>query len=54
MSRNSQTTELSRRTFLTTTGAAMAGVALSGGLPQPVAAPRHPKQRRCIAIWAVR
>ena len=32
MDRHQQTTELSRRTFLTTTSAALVGAALGGGL----------------------
>src|SRR2546427_9510433 len=36
--------EISRRSFLTTTSAALAGVALGGLAPQSAAAPRHPQR----------
>src|SRR4029450_13797582 len=39
-----QTTTFSRRTFLTTTSAALAGAALSGLVLQSEAATRHPKR----------
>jgi len=44
MNRHSQTTALSRRTFLTTTSAALVGVALGGLAPESAAAQRHPKR----------
>jgi len=44
MDRHPQTTALSRRTFLTTTSAALVGAALGGLLPQSEAAKRHPKR----------
>ncbi len=44
MDRNATTTGLSRRTFLTTTSAAVVGVALGGLVPRSEAAPRHPKR----------
>jgi len=42
MDRNSKTTELSRRTFLATTSAALVGAAWGGLVPQTGAAKRHP------------
>ena len=42
MHRNSKTSELSRRTFLATTGAALLGAAWGGLVPQTEAAKRHP------------
>ena len=44
MDRQAQMTELSRRTFLTTTSAALVGAALGGLAPQGEAAQRHPKR----------
>jgi len=44
MDRNSKTTELSRRTFLATTSAALVGVAWGGLVPQTEAATRHPQR----------
>src|SRR2546421_5340970 len=44
MDKQRQTTALSRRTFLTTTGAALVGAALGGRAPQSEAAQRHPKR----------
>jgi peptide/nickel transport system substrate-binding protein len=44
MDRNSKTTELSRRTFLATTSAALVGAAWGGLVPQTEAAKRHPKR----------
>src|SRR6266852_266630 len=44
MDRHAQTTALSRRTFLATTGAALVGAALGGLAPQSEAATRHPKR----------
>ena len=44
MHRNSKTSELSRRTFLATTGAALVGAAWGGLVPQTEAAKRHPKR----------
>ena len=44
MDRPPQTTVLSRRTFLTTTSAALVGVALGGLAPQSAAAQRHPQR----------
>jgi peptide/nickel transport system substrate-binding protein len=44
MDRYSKTTELSRRTFLTTTSAALMGAAWGGLVPQTEAARRHPKR----------
>src|SRR3989440_11718930 len=44
MDKQRQTTALSRRTFLTTTGAALAGAALGGLILQSEAAQRHPKR----------
>jgi peptide/nickel transport system substrate-binding protein len=44
MDRQGQTTELSRRTFLTTTSAVLVGAALGGLAPQSETAPRHPKR----------
>jgi hypothetical protein len=44
MDRHPQTTALSRRTFLATASAALAGTALGGLVPQNEAAQRHPKR----------
>jgi len=44
MDKYRQTTALSRRTFLTTTSAALVGAALGGLTPQSEAAKRHPKR----------
>src|SRR5438309_6851091 len=44
MDKQRQTTALSRRTFLTTTSAVLAGAALGGLIPQSEAAQRHPKR----------
>src|ERR671930_1324864 len=44
MDRALQTTALSRRTFLTTTSAALVGAAMGGLTPQSEAAQRHPKR----------
>jgi len=44
MDRHARIPEISRRTFLTTTSAALAGVALGGLAPQSAAAPRHPQR----------
>ena len=44
MDRHAQTTALSRRTFLATTSAALAGAALGGLVLQSEAAQRHPKR----------
>jgi peptide/nickel transport system substrate-binding protein len=44
MDRQTQTIGLSRRTFLTTTSAALVGAALGGLAPQSEAAKRHPKR----------
>src|ERR671924_315458 len=44
MDRHLQTTALSRRTFLSTTRAALVGAALGGLTPQSEAAQRHPKR----------
>src|SRR5215831_791324 len=44
MDSHAQTTELSRRTFLTTTSAALVGAALGGLAPQSAAVQRHPKR----------
>ena len=44
MDRHRQTTVLNRRTFLTTTSAALLGAALGGLVPQGEAARRHPKR----------
>jgi len=44
MARHPQTTELSRRTFLTTTSAALLGAALGGLAPYGTAAQRHPQR----------
>ena len=43
MDRHSQTTALSRRTFLTTTSAVLVGATLGRLAPQSEAAKRHPK-----------
>ena len=43
MHRNSKTSDLSRRTFLATTSAALVGAAWGGLVPQTEAAKRHPK-----------
>jgi len=43
MDRHTQTTELSRRTFLTTTSAALVGAALGGLASRGTAAQRHPQ-----------
>jgi hypothetical protein len=43
MDRHARIPQISRRTFLTTVSAAMAGVALGGLAPQRAAAQRHPK-----------
>ena len=44
MHRHAQTPDISRRTFLTTTGAALVGAALGAGLvPQSEAVQRHPR-----------
>ena len=44
MDKHPQSTELSRRTFLATASAALAGAALGGLVPQSEAAKRHPKR----------
>src|SRR5215475_14186842 len=44
MNRHSQTTALSRRTFLATASVALPGAALGGLVPQSEAAQRHPKR----------
>ena len=44
MHRNSKTSELSRRTFLATTSAALVGAAWGGLVPQTEAAKRHPQR----------
>jgi len=44
MDRHQQTNGLSRRTFLTTASAALAGAAMGGLVPQSEAATRHPKR----------
>src|SRR5215472_17318352 len=44
MDSHAQTTELSRRTFLTTTSAVLVGAALGGLAPGSEAAQRHPKR----------
>ena len=44
MERDVKTTELSRRTFLTTSSAAVVGAALGGLVPQSEAAMRHPNR----------
>src|SRR5215475_10496003 len=44
MERYRQTTQLSRRTFLTTSSAALFGAAMGGLVPQSEAAQRHPKR----------
>src|SRR2546422_1898012 len=44
MDRHAQTTALSRRTFLTTTSAALIGAVMGGLVPQSEAAKRHPKR----------
>src|SRR5713226_10786240 len=44
MDRHPQTTALSRRTFLTTSSAALVGAALGGLAPESEAAQRHPKR----------
>ena len=44
MHRNSTSSELSRRTFLATTGAALVGAAWGGLVPQTEAVKRHPKR----------
>src|SRR5262249_12599507 len=44
MERYRQTTQLSRRTFLATSSAALFGVAMGGLVPQSEAAQRHPKR----------
>src|SRR3989441_7615599 len=44
MDSHAPTTELSRRTFLTTTGAVLVGAALGGLAPQSEAAKRHPQR----------
>src|SRR5438874_8219694 len=44
MDRQAQTTELGRRTFLTTTSAALVGAALGGLAPRSEAVQRHPKR----------
>src|SRR5215470_15960054 len=44
MDGHAQTTELSRRTFLTTTGAALVGTVLGGLALQSAAVQRHPKR----------
>ncbi len=44
MERDVKTTELSRRTFLTTSSAAVVGAALGGLVPQSEAAMRHPER----------
>ena len=44
MDKQRQTTTFSRRTFLTTTSAALAGAALSGLAPHSEAAQRHPRR----------
>src|SRR5712691_8831135 len=53
MDRHPQTTALSRRTFLTTTSAALVGAALGGLLPQSEAAKRHP-QRGGVLLFGTR
>src|SRR5215468_12659951 len=45
MERYRQTMQLSRRTFLTTTSAALLGAAMGARVPQNAAAQRHPKRR---------
>ena len=45
MDRYRPTAGLSRRTFLTTTSAALLGTAMGGPVPQSVAAQQHPKGR---------
>ncbi len=44
MHRHAQTPDISRRTFLTTTGAALVGAALGGLASQSAAAQRHPQR----------
>jgi hypothetical protein len=44
MDRQPNTVELSRRTFLATTSAALVGAAWHGLVPQPEAAQRHPQR----------
>src|SRR5215813_2977997 len=44
MHRHAQTPDISRRTFLTTTGAALVGAALGGLVHQSEAAKRHPQR----------
>src|SRR5262245_8933661 len=44
MERYRQTTQLSRRAFLTTTSAALVGAVMGGRAPQSAAAQRHPKR----------
>ncbi len=52
MDRNATTTGLSRRTFLTTMSAAVAGAALGGLVPQSEATQRHPKRGGVLQFGA--
>ena len=53
MDRHAQTPDISRRTFLTTTSAALVGAALGGGLAlRGEAAPRHPQRRGVLQFGA--
>ena len=50
MDSHAQTTELSRRMFLTTASAALVGAALGGLAPQSEAAQRHPKRGGVLQV----
>src|SRR5438874_2157515 len=52
MDRQAQTTELGRRTFLTTTSAALVGAALGGLAPRSEAVQRHPQRGGVLQFGA--
>ncbi len=52
MDRHTQTPDISRRTFLTTTSAVLMGAALGGRALQSAAAPRHPQRRGVLQFGA--
>ena len=52
MDRHTQTPDISRRTFLTTTSAVLMGAALGGLALQSEAAPRHPQRRGVLQFGA--
>src|SRR5712692_5451776 len=52
MDRHAKTPDLSRRTFLTTTSAALVGAALGGLAPHGTAATRHPKRGGVLQFGA--